>query len=119
MSVLIKGISKPKTCAYCPAGFCVNVMERGIINTLEELHKRRHSETIPDDCPYVEIPPHGRLIDADAFAEKNKVFMDCDFTHPCYGDTLEELFADAPTVIEAENAPQNSQNCGEKSEGET
>lgn len=39
-----------------------------------------------------------RLIDADAFLERNKEFADRDFNHPKYEDTLRELVDEEPTV---------------------
>ena len=49
MSVLIKGMEMPQTCDDCflPLCYCPYAMK-------------------PDgNCPLVEVPPHGRLIDAD------------------------------------------------------
>ena len=72
MSVLIKGMEMPVTCCHCPlmgydpdrewfdsmartgAHICVLTGEL-IDNTKRE-----------DHCPLVPVPPHGRLIDADA-----------------------------------------------------
>ena len=39
-----------------------------------------------------------RLIDADAFLERNKEFADRDFNHPKYEDTLRELVDEEPTA---------------------
>ena len=73
MSVLIRGMEMPVTCCHCPllgydpdiewndggretqgAYICVITHEL-IDNTKREEH-----------CPLVPVPPHGRLIDADA-----------------------------------------------------
>ena len=65
MSVLIKGITKPTDCILCP-------MFNGAWQMCELLYR----EVIPygthKDCPMVELPPHGRLIDADALVEDLK-----------------------------------------------
>lgn len=39
-----------------------------------------------------------RLIDADAFLERNKVFADRGFIHPIYEDTLREIVDEEPTI---------------------
>lgn len=62
MSVLIKGMKMPKSCLLCPFGdefgkCCVNA-------ELEDANELTHS------CPLVELPDHGRLIDADALINK-------------------------------------------------
>lgn len=54
MSIYIKGMEMPENCIRCPLRHDCPFPQ--FIN--------RRSE----DCPLVEIPPHGRLIDADAFA---------------------------------------------------
>ena len=72
MSVLIKGMNMPTRCECCRfSGFgglrnervvCMFTGENAYMNTVQYL----------DDCPLVPIPPHGRLIDADAFSEEMK-----------------------------------------------
>lgn len=72
-------------------------------------------------CPLVPVPPHGRLIDADALAEKIDGIWDCNdmvfrpndkickIPEDCKGrkwaqtkDFIECMVKNAPTVIEAE-----------------
>ena len=56
MSILIKGMDVPHDCLDCyVAQFCKEYQD--------EENKR------PYGCPLVEIPPHGRLIDAGVFEE--------------------------------------------------
>jgi hypothetical protein len=64
MGVYIKGLEMPKSCAECPVN--MNICKRGYKYLLAhmELYNQR-----ADDCPLVLVPPHGRLIDADALAE--------------------------------------------------
>ena len=101
MSILIKGMEIPGGCETCKLKYrhqgayvvdycfpymkCVDPWTFG---------KKRNGDK-PDWCPLVEIPPHGRLKDADAL----KVMM------PTIGDEYlyaREMIEDAPTVIEAE-----------------
>ena len=101
MSILIKGMEMPKSCGFCPfENHTDNGYECRINGCLTEYQKR------PPDCPLALVPPHGRLIDADALidyvAEKynvkkvgeQKAFEMADFV----------LFdiPDAPTIIPAE-----------------
>jgi hypothetical protein len=52
-----------------------------------------------DDCPLVAVPPHGRLIDADAL-KKNAYPFPC-ATGTEWAVTLRQI-NDAPTIIPAE-----------------
>ena len=64
MSILIKGMEMPRSCNECPMsvdGYCVCVK-----HTNGDALNRHY---IPLWCPLIEIPPHGRLIDADALVE--------------------------------------------------
>ena len=86
MSVLIKDMEMPERCGQCflRVGNC---------------KQRIYMEQRPKGCPLVELPPHGRLIDADELAKHkyeniwtNRLIIDA--------DDLD----DATTVIEAEGS---------------
>ena len=92
MSVLLKGIKKPKDCDSCGFDDVVNC----------HLWKIMDSGEIHPECPIVEVKtPHGRLIDAEKL--KNEYPHDTDWDYPvntnCY---VCESIDNAPTVIEAE-----------------
>ena len=61
MSVLIKGMEMPHNCLYCKLSYLKGVRLFCFVNGNEVIR----SEISPK-CPMVEVPPHGRLIDADA-----------------------------------------------------
>ena len=100
MSVLIKNFEMPKSCAECqfsdvfayPPDYddeWICGLEYFSMNW--EDAQMRHS-----NCPLVEIPPHGRLIDADAFMQ---------FVHDKWEDYdhwLLDYIEARPTIIEAE-----------------
>lgn len=106
MSILIK-MEMPKRCADCPfIGWAIRVQKE--ISQLEDyasckVARREISEDVdterPSWCPLIELPPHGRLIDADALKE-DEIMRWWD------GDDHRIYFAgdvdDAPTIIEAE-----------------
>ena len=75
-------------------------------------------ELVADWCPLIEIPPHGRLIDADALMNEFKILqsgreifgMELDSSFLSSGQELstewycvEDAIEDAPTIIEAED----------------
>ena len=84
MSILIKGIKPPKSCYTCS---WYNKVECPVNDGRYYYRAQRHPS-----CPLIELPPHGRLIDADAIQ---------DYNVETFGQRL--LIIDtAPTVIEAE-----------------
>ena len=86
MSVLVKGIKKPKDCDSCGFDDVVNC----------HLWKIMDSGEIHPECPIVEVKtPHGDLIDKD-----NICFS---MTNGTDQDIAEEALKEVPTVIEAED----------------
>ena len=98
MSILIRGMEMPKTCDDCflPLQYCPYAMKPN------------------GECPLVPVPPHGRLIDADALADVFRGFIamydGCPFsqfalTDKARRDELQSALAEvinAPTIIPAE-----------------
>ena len=92
MSVLIKGMGMPESCIECECFdneyLCCDITHYAI--DVDELYVKRD-----DACPLVEVPKHGRLIDAD---ELNFSSM----LDSIDQGIAEETVMDAPTIIEAE-----------------
>ena len=65
MSVLIKGMEMPINCVSCKVAV---VVKDGVLCTpmFRIVKKEKILSERQQDCPLVEVPPHGRLIDADA-----------------------------------------------------
>ena len=93
MSVLIKGMEMPKDCARCQFGDGYACFATGYIVQDEEWETKRASF-----CPLIQLPPHGRLIDADALItdvrKHSESYFADDFAH--------EWVDIQPTIIEAE-----------------
>ena len=87
MSILIKGMEMPTSCGTCPIRHMVfHVGDECYLGAKITEYQRR-----PEDCPLGYVPPHGRLIDADAFAMGViNSFMDC-----------ADLFDDANSLAKA------------------
>ena len=82
--ILIKGMEMPKHLHECPMRTnCPLVMDGCFL--IKDGEKRHN------DCPLVEVPPHGRLIDADNSFDG--VYYDM--------DELWYAIDSAPTIIEA------------------
>ena len=123
MSVIVKGMRKSDCCNKCEFHWEEDVsfeiihqcqVKTGYIDNAD-IH------SFPYDCPLIELPEkHGRLIDADAFAENIKTIIERQRYDDLaidklltVGDVLNAVIADlkgmtpygyenAPTVIEAE-----------------
>ena len=85
MSILIKGMEMPRNCEECD----VKVVCKNYWKLIRTQYTR------PSWCPLVPIPPHGRMIDADALCK--------DGCGNCYGCPYDVcIIANAPTIIQAE-----------------
>lgn len=104
MSVLVKDMTMPRDCPMCPMAHW-NAFN--MISGCEVVPGKKYairdpeyanSDHRPDWCPLVDVPPHGRLIDADAIPY-NKIMLDGDDFY--YGVTMPYIDR-MPTIIEAE-----------------
>ena len=66
MSVLIRGMEIPHDCEECKLCVIIPVGDYEILRKCVALNRRAEYVIRRKDCPLVELPPHGRLIDADA-----------------------------------------------------
>ena len=93
MSVIVKGMEMPKACCFCEFSEGKNYWCRAA--------KRDWGadpyNSVADFCPLVELPPHGRLIDADALSGE------CVPEPTFIAETLFRKLNNAPTIIEAED----------------
>jgi len=101
MSILIKGIAMPKSCMECEwrdaeaCGEC-ELMIDNPFKSFEEQYKHCPFVMLVKRHTLIELPPHGRLIDADALLDRDDY------------DTMDrrimptEKIVNAPTIIEAE-----------------
>ena len=95
MSVLIKGMKMPKSSLECRLFNDPWCMAKNI-NQWRTAYNRPPRGEKQNDCPLIEVPPHGRLIDADALGSTlNKMGI--------WGDARVKGFIKSiPTVIHAD-----------------
>lgn len=100
MSILIKDKALPKTCEEC----LFYGIDAESVCFLEKCYViRRVGQDKPSWCPLVSVPPHGRLIDADALLSQYTGYFWTAKTD--YAEGLRDVANDikqAPTIIEAE-----------------
>lgn len=106
MSVLIKGLKMPTSCLKggCPIdGFHCQLWEDKYWSRVESPEKMRHR-----DCPMIELPDHGDLIDRSAllarYAEEVKPSNNSDFMRPPRWNDAVQLTELAPVVIPVERS---------------
>ena len=68
--ILIRGIEMPESCYYCPFmigswGYSPPHKARCVISGKDMPVDERGVQHDPISCPLIEVPDHGRLIDAD------------------------------------------------------
>ena len=102
MSVLVKDMKMPKNCDECRIMTyedtnCISVHELFCGCPIVFRAHPQHEEHRPDYCPLIEVPKHGRLIDADALSQ----MFDSDES---FGAAVLDIIADTPTIIEAEDS---------------
>ena len=102
MSILIKGMEMPN-CNDCPlAGdFKCNLMP-SIPALCKEYDIAVQNGTRLDNCPLVEIPPHGRLIDADTLTVRHGWLDNFDNTHTHIQFVYANEINYTPTIIGSE-----------------
>ena len=99
MSILIKGMPMPKNCGEC--GMAAWDSDDGCyrcpFSEAIILSIGRHT-----DCPLIELPPHGRLIDADALNELIDSGDDIDFSEvPETKYAIMQMVNEQDTILEA------------------
>ena len=91
MSVIVKGMEMPKTCACCSLR-C-------------DCKQRMYWEQRPKGCPLVEIPPHGDLVDLSDMIHPNdsmrRMTIDEQLRRTCEGWSADRK---QYVVIEAEGS---------------
>lgn len=91
--LLIRGMEMPTTCGKCKIK---NAIECNRWKLVRSVVLDRHR-----DCPLIPVPPHGRLIDADALdADLERQDMHTG-EWDAVGFSIEEI-ENAPTIIPAE-----------------
>lgn len=81
MGIYIPGMDMPLACAPCPVKYWCGLWSKVTLPA----HIRH------PDCPLVEVPAHGRLVDADAFSEEMKKRQDAAWKWR--GDAKDEMTA--------------------------
>ena len=94
MGVYIRGMKMPKSCAECDAeghyedsygdeyGFFCPFGYKAYTRETRELKRL-------DDCPLVSVPPHGRLIDADALCKILRSLAENEYTPEVFANWIE------------------------------
>lgn len=117
MGIYFPGMMMPTECWECP---CAYETEGAHHNYCQAVgyDTQLPDEGRPDWCPLIELPPHGRLIDADAMAKKDYD----DFTEimamtdpaTVFGTAIadahaaiQEFLKSAPTIIPADEEANN------------
>ena len=108
MGIYINGIEMPKACSDCFAERCIgsdfgcDILGFDDANTTCLTRKRRK------DCPLVEVPPHGDLIDREALIRALHAWFDDDEVHAFEKDAywhhgvVMKIINESPTIIPAE-----------------
>lgn len=106
MSIIIKGMDMPRACYYCHFLFRDKRHNKVYCTVHHEFDKWLDISDAPaegraDDCPLIELPPHGRLIDEE---DMDLVMFEAKHSAEYEGKfiiTEDEIYA-LPTIIESE-----------------
>lgn len=97
MGVYIKGAKMPISCESCPCKAADTFRGIGGCQATGYIPIRKVNQDRPDWCPLIEIPPHGRLVDADALTTVTEMVNG---KFKTYIELFEITYA--PTIIESE-----------------
>ena len=111
MSVLIKGMEMPSSCEKCRFSGFGGLRNERVVCMFTGANAYMNEVQYLDDCPLIPVPPHGRLIDADALINKlqalyNEREDEARYTGSkeikvSWDDAVYKII-DAPTIIPAE-----------------
>ena len=108
--VLIRGKEMPKNCWHCE--FNKSTLDRHDFCSVNGKQYNWGLEERPSDCPLIEVPPHGDLVDINALKLS---ILDVGYVNKHdYLKGVLNAINNAPTVI-----PASDTNVGRKSEVET
>lgn len=110
MSVIVKGMKMPDSCAVCRfAGRGGYHMERVVCMFTGKNEDAENVDRL-SDCPLIALPDkHGRLVDADALRDRLRNLADDDWnanTTTTWSEAFSEcddMVDDAPTIVEKES----------------
>lgn len=94
--ILIKGIEMPTRCGRCDMR--IPVYDDGIFDHYECCITAAIIDNLGEkmeDCPVVPVPPHGRLIDADALEDNNITY----YAIPVLANVTDAAIREAELVI--------------------
>ena len=99
MSILITGMKMPRSCEYCRFSGVGGLMNERVVCMFTGANAYMNTAQYLDDCPLVEVPPHGDLIDRDKLREK-------EFIHDgdAYAVVMSRDIRNSPTIIPAERS---------------
>ena len=104
MSVLVHGMEMPRSCGDCPLTWVDDEYDKRCCITdkvvLGTIGRQDNANCTDCDCPLIEVPPHGRLIDADAL----NTYDVSPIYEFCVMGVTEEDIGLAETIIEAEGS---------------
>lgn len=99
--VYIKGMKMPKNCLDCKVHYVWSSGRPQCEITGEFIDDRNaYKQKRLDSCPLTPVPPHGRLIDADAIKFSPSVFWGFQATDNA--KSAEAIVNDAPIIIPAD-----------------
>ena len=102
MSVLIKGMEMPTSCGDCKAFVCYKQWAGDMGDCFCGITKNdAKAKEKNADCPLVPVPPHGRLIDADALENEHMKRAYENFGSYQFHVTATAWINEAPTIIPA------------------
>lgn len=94
MGVYIKNWKMPECCGACSLCYSHCAI------TGSKVGDDTVSEKRLDDCPLYDVPPHGRLIDADEMRDEWLINGENDYIYDT--NSFLDSIDNAPTIIEAE-----------------
>lgn len=105
MGIYLKNINKPNNCISCPLHHMIGRYHYCQAFKPYLYMKEFKKSDIKDDCPIIEIPPHGRIIDAGTLMREmhNTILEDGEDRRIFYS-----VIERQPTIIETDESDMDS-----------